>query len=124
MSQNLKMDPVKRDYVLQNGSPVPSDRIEEASYFALQIPLKKWLYGEPGQGSLLYTLAGTKRGGAVEQNFSAYAQEALQTQVIAPGKATQATITNIQATPTGTSNNIAVVPNQSQLSNQLDFQGV
>lgn len=121
MAQNLQLDPVKRDYVVSKGSPIPSDRVFEACYYALLIPQNNWVYGVPGQGSFLYTMEGTKRLSSVEQNFAAYAQDAIRTQVINRGKATQVGISNIQATPTGTSNKISVVPNQTQLSDQFDF---
>lgn len=41
MAQNLQIDPVTKDYVIVNGSPVASDRVLEACYFALLIPQGK-----------------------------------------------------------------------------------
>lgn len=124
MAQNLQIDPVKQDYVIENGSPVPSDRVEEAVYFALQIPQGKWLYGQPGQGSLLFTLANQRRNSGVELNFASYASDAIRRQVINTGQATDAQVKNIQATRTGTSNQIEVKPSNTQLSNQLNFVSV
>lgn len=121
MAQNLQIDPIKRDYVVVNGSPVASDRVFESCYYPLLIPQGKWLYGAVGQGSLLFQLEGIKRVAAVEQNFSAYATEAIQRQVIQTGKATAVSVKNLAATRTASSNNIQVVPAAQQLSNQLNF---
>ena len=84
MAQNLQLDPTKKDYVVVNGSPVPSDRVEEAAYIALAIPQGNWLYGEADQGSLLYTLR-QKRLTTVDLNFASYADEALRRQLVDRG---------------------------------------
>jgi phage gp46-like protein len=124
MAQNLQIDPVTRDYVLQNGSPIPSDRVLEATYFALLIPQNNWLYGQTGQGSLIYTLEGQKRDASVEQSFAAYAKDAVQRQVIDTGKAQAVQVTNLSTSRSGSSNQVSVIPNQTQLSNQLNFVSV
>lgn len=124
MAQNLKFDPAKRDYVVVNGSPVPSDDVKDAAYIALLIPKNKWLYGTPDQGSYLYTLANQKRTSSVEADFAAYTKDALTIQLVKTGKATEFATRNLDATPTGTSNQIGVVPNETQLSNKLKFVGV
>lgn len=116
-----QIDPVTRDYVVVNGSPIEPDRILEACYYALVIPQGAWLHGNPEQGSLLWTLANSKRNGNVEQQFSSFAQEAIKRQVIATGKATAQQLKNIQATRSGTNNQIEVIPAQTQLSQQLNF---
>lgn len=121
MSQNLQINPVTRDYITEGGSPIPSDRIEEACYIALTIPQGQWLYGSPGQGSLIYTLEGGKRTSSIEQKFAAFATDAIKSQVIASGKASAVAVRNLATSPTGTSNKIEVIPSQSQLSNQLNF---
>lgn len=121
MAQNIQIDPKARDYVFVNGSPVPSDRVFEACYYALLIPENNWVYGVPGQGSFIYTLENVKRNSSVEQSFASMAQSALQTQVIDTGKATSVAISNTTATPTATANTLAVVPAATQLSNQLNF---
>lgn len=121
MAQNLKLDPAKRDYVTVNGSPVPSDRIEEKTYYALLIPETKWLYVEPGQGSLIWTLEGKKQAPSTEQQLSAFAQDAIKRQLIANGQATSSEVTNIEQTRGGTSNLIRVVQSQTDLSDQLNF---
>ncbi len=121
MAQNLQMDPVKRDYVMRDGSPIPSDRVEEACYFPLTIQRGKWLYGAIGQGSLLFTLANQKRSGSIEQQYAGYAQDAIKTQVISVGKASASEVQNIAASRTGTSNQIEVIPQTTQLSQQLNF---
>jgi phage gp46-like protein len=121
MSQNLMIDPTKRDYVFQNGSPIPSDRVLEKCYYALLIPENAWVYGQPGQGSLLYTLQNAKRTGNIEKQFSDYASAAIKTQVIDTGDATASEIQNIASSRTGTSNQIEVIPSQVQLSQQLNF---
>jgi len=124
MAQNLKMDPVKRDYVVENGSPVASDRVEEQTYFALLIPNMKWLYGTVDQGSLLYMLNNRKRSGSIEQEFAAYARNAVQKNVIDAGQASAVAIKNLATSPTGTSNQVAVVPKATQLTNQISFTPV
>jgi phage gp46-like protein len=121
MAQNIQLDPVKRDYIVQNGTPVPSDRVFESCYYPLLIPRNKWLYGEPGQGSLLYTLQNVKRTSSVEQQLSALAQDAVTTQVITPGKATAVQVQNNATNSTGSANTVGVVPAASQLSQQLNF---
>ncbi len=124
MAQNLKLDPVKKDYVFVNGSPVPSDSIYEKSYYALTVPQGKYLYGQVDQGSLLYTLQNQKRTSSIEQQFAAYASDAIKRQVIDTGDATAVAVSNISASTTGTSNEIDVTPSQTQLSNQLNFTSV
>ena len=124
MAQNLQIDPKKRDYVFVNGSPVASDRVLEACYYALLIPQDKWLYGQTGQGSLLYTLANRKRAAAVEQNFASYATDAINRQVVAAGKASAVQVQNLSTSRTGTSNQVEVIPSNVQLSSQLNFISV
>ena len=121
MSQNLMLDPKKRDYVIKDGSPVPSDRIEEAAYYALTIPQDNWTYAEPGQGSLLYTLENKKHDESVEQSFASYSKDAIKRQLIDNGKATEVAVQNTQSTGGVTANNIKIVPAQVQLSDQLAF---
>jgi phage gp46-like protein len=124
MAQNLQLDSVKRDYVVVNGSPIGSDRVEEAAYYALLIPQGKWLYGDVDQGSLLYTLDKQKRSSSIEQDFAGYAQDAIKRQVIDTGKATASAVKNFETTRFGTSNLINIVPAQTQLSDQLSFVSV
>lgn len=121
MSQNLQLNPITRDYVLNQGSPIPSDRVLEACYYALTIPQGRWLYGLPGQGSKIYLLENVKRTSSVEQQFSAYASAAIQAQVINTGQATAVQVKNLATSRTGTSNQINVIPANTQLSNQLNF---
>lgn len=124
MAQNLQIDPKSKDYVVENGSPVPSDRVQEASYIALMVPQGKWLYGEVDQGSQLYTLKNIKRTNGIEQTFASYAQDAIKRNVIIPGKGSASQTTNIAANTRATSNQIEVIPAQTQLSNQLNFTPV
>jgi len=121
MAQNLELDPTKKDYVLVNGSPVPTDRVLEAVYYSILIPENKWLYGQPGQGSLVYTLENVRRGPSVEQQFASYATDAVRSQVINTGKATQVAVKNLDVSRMGSSNQIDVVPSQTFISDQLDF---
>lgn len=121
MAQWLQMDPVKRDYVVVNGSPVPSDRIYEAAYFALLIPKNAWLYGTTNQGSLLYTLEDVKRTPSIEQEYAGYVQDALQAQLISAGLATQSQVNNLEATRTGTNNSIQIQPAATPVQSQLTF---
>lgn len=124
MAQNLQVNPVTRDYVTENGSPVPSDRVFEACYYALLIPQSKWLYGQVGQGSLLYTLQNVKRTSSIEQLFAAFASDAIRRQVVDNGQASSVSVKNLQQTPTGTVNEIDVVPKNTQLSQQFKFVSV
>ena len=121
MSQNLQLDPEKKDYVVKNGSPIATDRVLEAAYYSILIPQNKWLYGQQGQGSLVYTLQNQKRVNAVEQQFASYVTDALNTQVVDIGKATQVQVDNISTSRTGSSNQISLVPSQVSLSDQLNF---
>lgn len=124
MSQYLQMDPVKRDYVVVNGSPVPSDRILEQAYFALAIPKNNWLYGGADQGSLLYQLEGVKRSTSIEQQFASFAKDAIDLQLIQTGKASAVSVANIATSTTGTSNQVNIVPQTTQTSSQLNFNSV
>jgi phage gp46-like protein len=124
MAQNLQIDPVAKDYVVVNGSPIESDRVEEKAYIALQIPQGEYLYGVTGQGSFLYTLANQKRDASVEQEFNALASDAIQKQLVNTGDATAQQVSNIAASRTGSSNQISIVPAQTSLSNQLNFTSV
>lgn len=121
MAQNLKFDPVKKDYVLDQGSPIPSDSVLEKAYYALAIPQNAWLYGVVGQGSFLYTLENIKRKASIEQQYAAFAQDALKRQLVETGDATATQTFNVQATRTGTSNQTEVVPAAQQLASQLSF---
>lgn len=120
MAQNLMLDPKKRDYVVVNGSPVPTNRVEEKTYIALTIPQGKWIYGANGQGSLLWTLR-QKRVPSTDQNFASYSQDAIQRQLIDTGDATQADISNLESTSTGTLNEIKVTPTPSEPVSQFSF---
>lgn len=120
MAQNLTLDPMKRDYVVVNGSPVPTNRVEEKTYFALTIPQGKWLYGEENQGSLLWTIQ-QKRSSTVDQTYASFARAAVQAQVLDVGDATNLNVRNLEATKTGTLNQIDVTPSQVQVSDQFDF---
>lgn len=124
MSQFLMLDPVARDYVFQNGSPIETDRVLERAYMALAIPENKWLYGAPGQGSFLYTLANIKRTGSVEQNFASFVENALQAQLVDLGYASQDAVQNIEATRTGTSNQIEIIPTTTPVQSTLSFVSV
>ena len=124
MSQNLVLDPTKKDYVVENGAPIGSDRVLEASYYALLIPQNNWLYGTTGQGSLLYTLANQRRVSSIEQQFATYATEALKRQVIDKGIGTADQVANESVSRMGSSNKIEVIPAAVQVSTQLNFSAV
>lgn len=124
MAQNLQLDPKKRDYILVQGSPVPSDRVLEAAYYALLIPRDKWLYGVDNQGSYLYLFRNSKRTSSTEQIFAARATDAINTQLIQTGQAKAVSVYNLASSRNGTSNEIDIVPNQQQISNQLNFNPV
>lgn len=125
MPQNLQLDPVKRDYVLNDmGTPIESDRVEESVYYSLAIPQGQWLYGDPNQGSKLYTLENVKRTSSIEQQISGMVTDAVERQVIATGKASASRVRNTQATRTGTANIVEVIPEATQVSNQFNFVGV
>ncbi len=121
MAQNLQIDPTTRDYVVPAGSPIGSDRVLEACYYPLKIQQGRWLHAAVGQGSQLYKLQNVKRTASIEQEFAGYTQAAIESQVIGVGKATAVQIRNIEATRTGSSNQINVVPSNVQLSQQLAF---
>lgn len=124
MSQFLQMDPVKRDYVSKNGSPVPSDRIEDRSYFALAIPRLNWLYGDEHTGSDLWLLPNAKRVPENDKLFAARAAQALTDQVINRGDATEVQVSNLATSRSGTSNQISIQPNQQSISTALAFSPV
>lgn len=124
MAQNLLMNPLKKDYVVIAGSPVPSDTVLDKSYFALLIPQGKWMYSVAGQGSLLYTLQNRMRDSAIEATFSSMVKVAINTQLIKTGQASSVKTQNTETTPTGSANNISVAPAALTLSSQLNFSGV
>ena len=124
MGQNLKIDPTTKDYVLENGSPTSTDRVLEACYMAIMIPQNKYLYGQAGQGSLIYTLNNIKRTRSVEQIFASCVTDAIQRQVIQTGQATKVAVSNILKTRYGTSNQIDVTETNSKSSSDLEFVSV
>lgn len=124
MAQNLQIDPKTRDYVMVNGSPVPSDRIFEKAYIALMIPQNKWLYGQVGQGSFLYLLQNQKNSPSTAQSYAAWASDAINRQLIQTGDVSAVQVKNTQSTPSGTANEIDVVPSNTQLSQQFLFTPV
>ena len=124
MAQNLMLNPMTRDYVMKNGSPIPSDRVLEASFIALSIQQGQWLYGVANQGSLLYTLEKLKRDSSIEQRFAGYANDANIRQLINTGQALGVQTTNISTSKNGSLNQISLIPNTTQLSNQLNFVSV
>lgn len=124
MAQNLQIDPVKKDYVFQNGSPIPSNRVLEAAYYALLIPQNNWLYGIPNQGSLLYTMENTKRSSQVEQLFASFARDAINSQVVNNGQAKGVGIKNLSSSRTGTSNQVEIIPSAVAVSTQFSFNPV
>jgi phage gp46-like protein len=124
MAQNLLLHPEKKDYVVVDGSPVPSQRVHESCYFALAIPSGRWLHGVPGQGSLLYRLQGAKRTAQTERLFAAYATDAIRSQVVGTGQAVAASVRNLDSARYGSSNQINVVPKVTNLASQLGFKGV
>jgi hypothetical protein len=124
MAQNLQLDPTKKDYVVVAGSPVPTNRVFEATYFAVMIPQGKWLYGVPGQGSDVNTLQGIKRAGGIEQLFAAYSRDAVQRQVVNNGLAQSVGIRNLSTSRTGSSNQIEVIPSAVPVATQFNFTPV
>jgi phage gp46-like protein len=124
MGQNWKFDPSKRDYVLDKGSPVPTDRIEEAAYFILTIPKGRWLYGSPTQGSELFLFNNAKRVPNTEKLFSARVVEALERQLVEPGRAREVSVFNLESSRFGTSNQVDVVPAESNISSQVKVRPV
>lgn len=116
MGQNAVFDPKKRDWMLENGSLFTTNDIDVAAYLILTIPNQNWLYAEAGDGSDLYRFRNAKRTSAVEQAFAARVKQALNSQLVALGRATKVDVINAEATRTGTSNEIRVTPSR-QLSN-------
>jgi phage gp46-like protein len=124
MPQFLQMNPVTRDYVVRNGSPIETDDIRQRGYMALTIPKNNWLYGQTSQGSLLYRLNQVKRTALIEQQFSSYVQDAVQQNLITPGYATAVGVKNIATSPTGTSNQVSVVPTTTPIQSNFNFVSV
>lgn len=124
MPQFLKMDPLKQDYIFENGSPIETDDITQRGYFDVSIPKNNWLYGQSNQGSLLYTLANKKRTGVIEQQFASYVEDAINQQSIAQGYAVKVNVSNLEANRTGTSNQIQIIPTSVPVQSQFDFVSV
>jgi len=124
MAQNLLMNPLKKDYVVLNGSPVASDTVLDKAYFALMVPQGQWMYSVAGQGSLLYTLQNRMRDAGVEATFSTMVKNAINAQLIQTGQASGVNTQNTETTPTGSANNIAIAPAATTISSQLNFTGV
>lgn len=122
MGQNWQIDPVTRDYVLVNGSPAPTDAVEDSAYFILKIPMGNWAYAEDDkQGSELWRFVRAPRTRNTEKLFASRVLSSLNSQMVATGKAREVRVSNIEATRDGTSNQIEIEPNTSQLSAQLKF---
>ncbi len=124
MAQNIEIDPAKRDYVVENGSPVVSNRIHERAFYTLAIPRNAWLYGGPDLGSDLYRMRNAKRTADIEALFASRAMEAIESQLIKTGEASRAEVKNISGSRSGTSNNIDIEQNQESISTKLDFSPV
>lgn len=124
MAQFLQMDPVKRDYVVPNGSPIPSDRIEERAFFALAIPRLNYIYGSEHDGSDLYLFENAKKIPETDRLYATRATQALNDQLVARGDATAVQVRNLSSTRTGTSNQIDIQPNQKSISTALSFTPV
>lgn len=124
MGQNLRINPQTKDYELVNGSPVASNRIHEDVYYALMISSGQWIHGEPNQGSELYRLQGIKRTPNIERMFSAFAEQAVRSQVINSGRARQIQTYYLQSARTGSSNQINVEPQNKNVSNTITFRPV
>lgn len=124
MAQNIAMIPQSKDYKVVNGSPVKSDSILDSAYFAITIPNGRWMYGQPGQGSLVYTLANKLRSSSIEQQYASMVDSAITTQLVNTGQATEVDTENTQATPTGTANTTNITQAATSTSGQLGFVGV
>lgn len=122
--QNWQLDPTKRDYIIQGGSFVPTDRVFEKAYFILTIPRTRWLYGQPGQGSELYRFQNAKRTNDIEQLYASRVDDALRTQLVVTGDAISTSTTNITSSRTGTSNNTDIVVPDKPRVPQLGFSSV
>ena len=124
MSQS-QIDPVAKDYVVSNGSPIQSDSIDEPAYYALAIPRDQWQNADDAtQGSDLNKFVNSKNTNDTAQLFAARANKAITDQLITTGKALSVETTNLASSQYGTSNNIAIVPNEQNLSSQLAFNPV
>jgi phage gp46-like protein len=121
MGQNWQINPITRDYILNQGSSVLTDDVQDAAYYILTIPRGQWMYGDEGQGSELYLFNNTKRTSSTEQLFAARVLDALNGQLVVSGKAQSVSVVNTESTRQGTANEIDIVPSQSQLSSQLNF---
>lgn len=119
--QNWTFDPVKRDYVLEQGTFVPTDRVFEKSYFILALPRTRWLYGTATQGSFLWRLKNAKRLASTEQTFSTEVNNALRLQLVAPGQALRANTSNVASSRQGTSNNINITTQEKPKTSGLSF---
>jgi len=126
MSQNLMLEPSKKDYVVENGSPVATDRLYEKAYYALLIPRLRWLYGfgDAALGSDLYLFRNSKRVPESNQLYAARATRAIEQQLVANGEVSLVNVTNIASSRSGMSNNIALQPNQQSLSTRVAFDPV
>lgn len=124
MAQNLMLDPAKKDYIIVQGSPVPSDRVEEKAFIALMIPKNQWLYADAGDGSDLHLFKNVKRISSIEQLFASRSIQAITDQLIKNGDALDVSVQNLASSRTGTSNNISIVPNQKNISTSLGFNPV
>ncbi len=126
MSQNLMLDPSKRDYVVPNGSPVATDRLYEKAYFALMIPRLRWMYGfgDASLGSDLHLFRNSKKVPESEQLYAQRATRAIEAQLVANGEVAAVNVTNIASSRSGMSNNIALQPNKQSLSTRVAFDPV
>jgi phage gp46-like protein len=51
------IDPATGDYLMQNGSPISSDSLDNPAYYRIRIHRLKWMYApDTNYGSDLYTL--------------------------------------------------------------------
>jgi hypothetical protein len=124
MAQNLALDPILRDYIVPNGSPIPDDSVYPRAYYGLSIPRNNWLFGSEYVGSDLFLFQNTKRLNSTDALYASRATQAITDQLIASGNAVETLVTNLQDTPDGTLNQIAIQPAQQTLSSVLAFNPV
>jgi len=78
MAQNWSIDPVKRDYILQNGRPVNTDSLTIPAYFRIAIPRTQWLYAPNSSYGSDYYLIQKRRSTSDASQFENVGAAALQ----------------------------------------------
>ncbi len=105
MSESWQINPTSGDYVMEGGSPVPSESLTIPAYYRLKVQRGRWLHApDDGYGSDFYLIRKRFNGGDLSglQNI---AEKALQP-MIDDGRASDVEVTPNRSQQTSRNNSL------------------